>query len=68
MPDSVKNCLEEGINLYRLHTNRHGRLVHYRYDEHLSFCLFDGVSALFVASVFKTLAYYVCHDLYVFSF
>ncbi|RVX22843.1 tRNA ligase 1 [Vitis vinifera] len=24
MPDSVKNCLEEGINLYRLHTNRHG--------------------------------------------
>ncbi|KAJ9698200.1 hypothetical protein PVL29_007335 [Vitis rotundifolia] len=26
MPDSVKNCLEEGINLYRLHTNRHGRL------------------------------------------
>lgn len=39
IPDSVKICLEEGINLYRLHTNRHGRLVHYRYDEYLSFLL-----------------------------
>ncbi|KAK9079407.1 hypothetical protein SSX86_001078 [Deinandra increscens subsp. villosa] len=26
IPDSVKTVLEEGINLYRLHTNRHGRL------------------------------------------
>ncbi|CAI9289453.1 unnamed protein product [Lactuca saligna] len=26
LPDSVKTILEEGINLYRLHTNRHGRL------------------------------------------
>ncbi|KAK1429516.1 hypothetical protein QVD17_11725 [Tagetes erecta] len=26
LPDSVKTVLEEGINLYRLHTNRHGRL------------------------------------------
>ncbi|XP_076947085.1 tRNA ligase 1-like [Bidens hawaiensis] len=25
LPDSVKTVLEEGINLYRLHTNRHGR-------------------------------------------
>ncbi|KAJ0752193.1 putative tRNA ligase 1 [Helianthus annuus] len=25
IPDSVKAVLEEGINLYRLHTNRHGR-------------------------------------------
>ncbi|KAM0008902.1 putative tRNA ligase 1 [Helianthus debilis subsp. tardiflorus] len=25
IPDSVKTVLEEGINLYRLHTNRHGR-------------------------------------------
>lgn len=27
LPDSVKFVLEEGINLYKLHTNRHGRLV-----------------------------------------
>lgn len=27
LPDSVKSVLEEGINLYKLHTNRHGRLV-----------------------------------------
>ncbi|KAM7522308.1 hypothetical protein LguiA_012210 [Lonicera macranthoides] len=26
LPDSVKSILEEGINLYKLHTNRHGRL------------------------------------------
>ncbi|XP_042455915.1 tRNA ligase 1-like isoform X2 [Zingiber officinale] len=26
LPDSVKDILNEGINLYRLHTNRHGRL------------------------------------------
>ncbi|KAA8544005.1 hypothetical protein F0562_021818 [Nyssa sinensis] len=26
LPDSVKSVLEEGINLYKLHTNRHGRL------------------------------------------
>ncbi|KAL4592202.1 hypothetical protein LXL04_005189 [Taraxacum kok-saghyz] len=26
LPDSVKTILEEGINLYRLHNNRHGRL------------------------------------------
>lgn len=26
LPDTVKTILEEGINLYRLHTNRHGRL------------------------------------------
>ncbi|KAF2321805.1 hypothetical protein GH714_002887 [Hevea brasiliensis] len=26
LPDPVRSILEEGINLYRLHTNRHGRL------------------------------------------
>ncbi|XP_031280751.1 tRNA ligase 1 isoform X4 [Pistacia vera] len=26
LPDGVKSVLEEGINLYKLHTNRHGRL------------------------------------------
>ncbi|XP_030506029.2 tRNA ligase 1 [Cannabis sativa] len=26
LPDSVKSILEEGINLYNLHSNRHGRL------------------------------------------
>lgn len=26
LPDSIKSMLEEGINLYRLHTKRHGRL------------------------------------------
>ncbi|KAK9732611.1 hypothetical protein RND81_04G010000 [Saponaria officinalis] len=26
LPDSVKSILEEGINLYRLHTKRHGRM------------------------------------------
>ncbi|CAI9105205.1 OLC1v1004078C1 [Oldenlandia corymbosa var. corymbosa] len=26
LPDSVKSVMEEGINLYKLHTNRHGRL------------------------------------------
>lgn len=27
LPESIKSTLEEGINLYRLHFNRHGRLV-----------------------------------------
>ncbi|KAK1357380.1 putative 2',3'-cyclic-nucleotide 3'-phosphodiesterase [Heracleum sosnowskyi] len=26
LPESIKSTLEEGINLYRLHSNRHGRL------------------------------------------
>ena len=57
MPDSVKICLEEGINLYKLHTNRHGRLVHHRYDYPL-FCK-ECLSSI-CCIYFKRLAYYIC--------